>query len=580
VTEPRPSRARRVAAFVRPYWSRALLFLVVIVVSNAIGMAFPLAMKFAIDEAIGKADEKLLFTMIAVVFVVLLFESLLSAFGMYVYTGFTSKILFDMRFALFRKLQRLPVPFFLRTKLGDVASRITGDIAEVQQFATRSLFALTNSALQIVVATAALVWLDWPLFLLTVAFVPLSALGVRPFRSKLRAVSKSIREQNADIEQFVFENVTGMKTVRSQGAQSFEGKRYVVLSREWIRRLLRSQTLSAWMGGVNGVLVGGALAIVCGFGGAQVIHGTRSLGSLVGFSMYLVMLIGPAQSLMNLYVDLQKASASVDRVFEYLDAQEEPADRPGARRPARLRGEIELRDVGFEHEPGSPILERVSLLVPAGGTLAIVGPTGAGKSTILELILRFHEPTSGAVLVDGVDLREYHRRSLLKRLALVSQDPVLFHATIAENLRYGNRGATDAELAAACRAARIHDFVASLPEGYGTVVGERGMRLSGGERQRLAIARAILRRPDVLLFDEATSALDPAIERQVLDALDALAPRPTRVFVTHRLSVAARADEVIVLSSGRIVERGPHDRLLATGGAYAHLHTEQESTAR
>ncbi|MBI3848321.1 MAG: ABC transporter ATP-binding protein [Planctomycetes bacterium] len=574
------SRTKRVAAFIVPYWAPALLFLVVLIVSNAIGMGFPMAMKFAIDEAIGKGNESLLYEMIGVVFVVLMLGSLLSAVGMYVYTGFTSKILFDMRFALFRKLQRLPLGFFLRTKLGDVASRITGDIAEVQTFATRSLYALTNSTLQLAVATAALLWLDWPLFLLTVVFVPLSALGIRPFRSKLRSVSKSIREQSADIEQFLFENVTGMKTVRSSGAQSFEGKRYVVLSREWILRLLRSQRLSAWMGGVNGVLIGGALAIVCGFGGAQVIHGTKTLGSLVAFSTYLLMLIGPAQSLMTLYIDLQKARASMDRVFEYLDKPEETPDRPRARRPSRLRGEVEFRDVSFAHEPGAPTLDHVSFRVPEGETLAIVGATGAGKSTILDLLLRFYEPSDGAVLVDGVDLREYHRRSLVRRFAVVAQDPILFHATIDENLRYGNRAASAAEIAAACRAARIHDFIASLPDGFRTIVGERGMRLSGGERQRLAIARALLRRPDVLLFDEATSALDPTIEREILDEIDAIAPRPTRIFVTHRLSVAARADEVIVIAGGRIVERGSHERLVASGGAYARLHAEQEIATR
>ncbi len=572
-------RGRRVLGFILPYWPRALFFLFVMLVSNAIGMAFPFVMKVAIDQAIGQANRPLLLTLIGAVFGILLVEYALSAAGSYVYTGFTSKILFDMRFDLFRKLQRLPVAFFLRTKVGDVASRVTSDIAEVQTFATQSLFSLTDSTLRLTVATAALLFLNWKLFLMTAAFVPLSALAIRPFRSKLKEVSRRIREQNAEISQFIFENITGMKVVKGSGAQSFEGKRFVSINREWIRRLLGSQKLSALLGGINGILIGGTMALVYGIGGSQVISGTWTLGSLIAFSTYLLMLIGPVHSLMNLYIDLQKARASMDRVFEYLDKPEEPADGASVIRPAMLRGEIELVDVTFGYDSAEPILEGVSFRVPSRGSLAIVGRTGAGKSSLLELLLRFYEPRSGRILLDGRDLREYHRRALMRRIAIVPQDPLLFHATVLENLRYGSRRATRDEVEAACRAACIHEFVASLPDEYATVVGERGMRLSGGERQRLAIARALLRRPDVMLFDEATSALDSSVEREILDQLQSLAWRATTIFVTHRLSIAASVDQVIVLDDHRIVERGSHEELLASRGFYYGLHRERELAA-
>jgi ABC-type multidrug transport system fused ATPase/permease subunit len=540
-------------------------------------MSFPILIRYAIDEAIGKANRPLLYGLIGAVFALLLLEGVLSAVGSYLYTAFTSKILFDMQFTLFRKLQRMPVSFFLRTKLGDIASRITSDITEVQTFATRSLLSITNSLLRLVFATAVLLTINAWLFLLIVLFVPLSALGIRYFRGPLRDVNRRIREQNAEIDQFIFENVTGMKAVKGSGAQSYEGRRFVALTREWIRRLLRSQKLSAYLGSVNGLVIGGALALVYGVGGSEVIAGRWTLGWLFAFSTYLLMLIGPVQGLMNLYIDLQKVRPSMDRVFEYFDKPEEPPDPPGARRPARLRGDVEFRDVSFAYASEAPVLEHLFFRVPPGGTLAIVGPTGAGKSTILELLLRFYEPTAGQVLLDGIDLREFHRPSLRRRIAVVPQDPILFHATIEENLRYGNRHASRAQIEEACRLARIHDFVSSLPKAYATVVGERGMRLSGGERQRLAMARALLRRPDLLLFDEATSALDPKIEREIVDGLDAVLERPTRIFVTHRLSLAMRADEVLVLSGGRIVERGRHEALLGMRGVYFRLQAEQET---
>lgn len=570
-------RAERVLAFIRPYRGRLLLVLALLVVSIAIDLSFPAILQQAIDRALLAGDGRLLLWLTGALVVLAGLRMIVGAVSGYVQTWIAAHIVFDMRDHLFSHLLALPMSFFARTKVGDMMSRLHGDITEVQSVATGALVGFVTAILGLAGTIGFLLYYSWKLFLVSCVVSPLAALLLTRFRHKIHDVAKDVRERNADLASLTVDALGAVRFLRAAGAEPIERERYRTAGTALMRSLLRFQVVSAVGGGFPGSLLvfGAALALL--LGGRMVIAGSLTVGALTAFAIYQGRLFGPLQGLMGLYMRLQRARASLDRIFEYLDLAPETPDLPGAVDPGPLAGAIEFAHVSFAYEPGKPVLEDVSFRVAPGEHVAVIGASGAGKSTLVDLLWRFYAPDRGTIAIDGRDLKELRRAPVIAQMAVVSQEPHLWNATLGENIRYGRPGATGAEIAAAARAADLGPLLATLDRGLDTPVGERGAQMSAGQRQRIALARAFIRRPRVLVLDEAMSSLDWASEDQVRRSLDELMTGVTTIVITHRLARARDADQILVLAGGRIAERGRHAELMAAGGIYAGL-IAREST--
>jgi ABC-type multidrug transport system fused ATPase/permease subunit len=564
-------RARRVVQFVRPYWARLALVLVLLVGSIALDLSFPWILQQAIDHALLAGNVRLLGWLTAALVALAALRILTGAITSYVQTRIASHVVFDMRDHLYAHLLRLPIGFFARTKVGDMMSRLHGDITEVQSVATGALVGFITSLLGLIGTTAFLVYYSWKLFLVSCVVSPLAALVLAAFRGRIQQVARDVRERNADLASLTVDALGAIRFVRASAAEEVEQSRYRRASSALIRSLLRFQVVSALGGGLPGSLLvlGAALALL--LGGRMVIEGTLTVGALTAFAIYQGRLLGPVQGLMGLYMRIQRARVSLDRIFEYLDLAPEVADRSEARDPGRLRGDIEFDRVRFGYEPGRPVLDEVSFRVSPGETLAILGPSGAGKTTLADLLWRFHRPEHGVIRLDGQDLADLRLAPLRTQMAIVTQDPHLWNATIADNIRYGRPEATPAEVAAAARAAGLEPLLAELPQGIDSEVGERGAQLSAGQRQRVALARAFLRRPRILVLDEATNGLDAAAEEAIRASVKELMRSGTTLVIGHRLAWAGEADQVLVLHGGRVVEQGRPAERARAAGPYAAL---------
>ncbi len=417
---------------------------------------------------------------------------------------------------------------------------------------------------------AILLMLDWRLFLVGVAVMPLSLWALVHYRRRLEGRIQLLRECSADIGNFLIETIQGVKLIVTSNAQEREVDRFRAKNDAFIDALMRMRWLGYMSGGLPGLLISAGTAVVFLYGGSQVINGAITLGTLVTFMAYQMRLPAPVQGLMGLYTNLATARVSLRRVHEILDAEVEIVEAPDAVALTEVAGSIRFDDVSFAFDRG-PVLDDVSFHVPAGSTLAVVGPSGAGKSTIVDLLLRHLDPDAGAISLDGHDLRGLSLADLRRHVVVVEQEPFVFHATIAENVRYGRPEASDDEVAAAARSAGLDSFIEQLPEGFDTEVGERGMAVSAGERQRIAVARAFLADPAVLLLDEATASLDPVSEQQVIAGYEAIMQGRTTILISHRLDMARQADRVIVLDDARIVEQGAPSQLWDAGGAFPRL---------
>jgi ABC-type multidrug transport system fused ATPase/permease subunit len=569
---PRLSRrVRRVLAFVRPYAGRLIGILALLVLSIALDLSFPAILQQAIDRALLAGNSQLLMALTVALVALAGLRIAIGAASGYFQTWVASHIVFDMRDHLFSHLLALPMRFFARTKVGDMMSRLHGDITEVQSVATGALVGFITSVLGLIGTTAFLIYYSWRLFLVSCLVTPLAALALSRFRGRIHAVAKDVRERNADLASLTVDALGAVRFVRASGAEAIEQRKYRQAGRALIQSLLRFQVVSALGGGLPGslLLVGAAIALF--LGGRMVIEGTLTVGALTAFSIYQARLFGPIQGLMGLYLRLQRARASLDRIFEILDLPPDTPDRQDAADPEPVRGQVEFRDVSFGYEQGKPVLDGVSFHVQPGRRIALIGTSGAGKSTIIDLLWRFYHPDRGAILIDGRDLRTVRRAPLIARMAVVSEDSHLWNTTLRENIRYGRPTATDAEIETVVQAADLGGLVAQLERGLDSEVGERGAQLSSGQRQRVALARAFLRRPRILVLDEATSSLDWVSEEIVRRSMEELLSGATTIMITHRLARARDADEILVLDGGRIVERGTHQELAAGPGLYASL---------
>jgi ATP-binding cassette subfamily B protein len=484
----------------------------------------------------------------------------------------------DLRSAVYRHLQRLSLAFFTRTRTGEVQSRISNDIGGVQNVVTSTATSIVSNVTTVIAAVVAMFLLDWRLAVFSLFLLPAFVWLTRRVGAERKRITTLRQGRMADMSSLIEESlsVSGVLLGRTMGRSSELAERFTRESRELADLEVRSRMAGRWRMASVQMSFAVAPALVYWFAGQSIANGgaSISIGTLVAFTTLQTRLFFPAGQLLSVGIDIQTSLALFDRIFEYLDLPVDIEERPGASSPpaGALRGSVSLEGVGFRYDADGPwTLEDINLEVPAGTHTALVGETGSGKSTLAYLVARLYEPERGRVAIDGIDVRDLSFEALARTVGVVSQETYLFHATIAENLRFARPDASDAELEEAARVAQVHELISSLPDRYDTVVGERGYRFSGGEKQRIAIARVVLRNPPVLVLDEATSALDTATERALQEALDRLAQGRTTITIAHRLSTVRDADQIVVLGAGRILERGSHEELLAEAGAYAAL---------
>ncbi|MFG3601057.1 ABC transporter ATP-binding protein [Micromonospora chersina] len=548
----------------------------IIVASSVIAMASPFLLRTVIDRALPERDLTLLAWLVAGMVGVAAVTAVLGVAQTWISTRVGQEVMHRLRTDVFTHLQRQSIGFFVRTRTGEVQSRITNDIGGMQAVVTSTATSIAANLTTVVATVIAMVALSWRLTLVSVVVLPPAIWLTRRVARLRREITARRQRELADLNVTIEEglSISGVQLAKTLGAGATLVDRFTASSARLVDLELRSELAGRWRMASMTVIFAAIPAVIYLGAGLPGTAGTLTIGTLVAFTALQGNLFRPLMGLLNVGVSLTASMALFARIFEYLDLPVEVADpaRPVPLDAARVRGHLRFSDVTFSY-PGSDTaaVAGVSLDVPAGTSLALVGETGSGKSTLAALISRLHDPDAGWITVDGVDLRDVRLADLAAVVGVVSQETYLLHATVRENLRYAKPDATDADIEAAARAAQIHDLIAALPDGYDTVVGSRGHRFSGGEKQRLAIARTLLRDPRILVLDEATSALDTETERAVQRAFDELARGRTLVTIAHRLSTVRDADQIAVLDHGRIVESGTHDSLLDRAGRYASL---------
>jgi ATP-binding cassette subfamily B protein len=569
---------RRLLRLFAPYRWRLSSVLALILVSAVLGMVSPFLLRAVLDQAIPEANTGLLIGLVAGMIGIAVANGGLGVVQTLVSNTVGQRVMHDLRTQVYRHLQRLSLAFFTRTRTGEIQSRIANDIGGVQSVVTSTATSIVSNVTTVLAAGAAMFLLDWRLAVFAFALLPLFVWLTRRVGAERRRITAERQGQLADISALIEESlsVSGILLGKTMGRAGELAERFERESAELADLEVRSRMAGRWRMASIQIAFAAMPALVYLFAGITIASGAPAItiGTLVAFTTLQTRMFFPIQSLLSVSVDVQSSLALFERVFDYLDEPIEIRERPGALDipPSEVRGEVSFEGVGFRYGPEAGwALRDVDLTIPAGTTLALVGETGAGKTSLAYLLARLYDPQEGVVRIDGIDVRELSLRSLAGIVGVVSQETYLFHASVRDNLRFAKPGADDSEIDRAARAAQIHDLIASLPDGYETLVGERGYRFSGGEKQRIAIARTILRNPPVLILDEATSALDAHTERAVQEALDQLAAGRTVLAIAHRLSTVRRAEQITVLEGGRVVEVGSHDELFAAGERYAGM---------
>ncbi|TDC35096.1 ABC transporter ATP-binding protein [Micromonospora sp. 15K316] len=575
-TQARQVSLRRVAGLFRSHRAALAVVTAIIVASSVLAMASPFLLRHVIDQALPGRDLRLLAWLVLGMVAVAAVTAVLGVVQTWISNRVGQEVMHRLRTDVFTHLQRQSLNFFTRTRTGEVQSRITNDIGGMQSVVTSTATSIASNLTTVVATVAAMVALSWRLSLVSLLILPPAIWLTRRVARLRREVTARRQRELADLNVTVEESlsISGVQLAKTLGTAPALVERFTASSARLVDLELRSELAGRWRMASMSIVFAAVPALIYLGAGLPGAAGTLSIGTLVAFTTLQNGLFRPLMMLLNVGVSVTSSLALFARIFEYLDLPVEVAEpaEPVPVDPRRVRGHLRLEEVTYRY-PGSDTaaLAGVTLDVPAGTGLAVVGETGSGKSTLAALVSRLHDPTSGTITVDGVDLRDLRLVDLAAIVGVVSQETYLLHTSVRENLRYARPGATDAEIEAAARAAQIHDVIASLPDGYDTVVGSRGHRFSGGEKQRLAIARTLLRDPRVLILDEATSALDTGTERAVQRAFDELAKGRTTITIAHRLSTVRDADQIVVLDHGRVVERGTHDSLLAGDGRYAAL---------
>jgi len=569
---------KRIGALFAPYWKQQSMVLVCIVLSAVIGLAPAYLIAHIIDKAIPHRNFNEVAIDVAGMLAAALLTMLFGVLQGYLNSIVGEGIMRDMRTSLVSHLHRMPLKFFTGTKTGEIMNRVSNDVDNIDNVVTGTLTSiLTNIVTIATTAVWMFVW-NWRLALLSIAVVPLMVIPLAPVGRRMYEIRRKTREKRDEIESITQEtlSISGITLIKSFAREVYEKTRFYRVGTQLMDLEVHLAMVGRWFIAAIGAMVIIGPAIVWLGGGWLALKGAIAVGIVVAFVQYIQgRLYGPAAALAGIQVQIISALAVFERIFDYLDMTPEQYDPPGATALAAVAGDIRFEDVTFGYTDARQVLAGVSLHIAPGQVAAFVGHSGGGKTTITQLVPRFYDPQSGRVLLDGHDVRTLTLETLRRDIGIVTQETYLFHDTIASNLRYAKPEATDEELHAAARAANIHDFIASLPEAYETVVGERGHKLSGGERQRLAIARVLLKNPKILILDEATSSLDSHNEAAIQAALVPLMRGRTSLVIAHRLSTILSADIIFVVENGRIVERGSHAVLLARNGEYARLYRKQ-----
>lgn len=562
----------RLLAYIKPYTKRLAAAVVCIIMAAGANLYLPWIIKDMIDDVLMSKDMVML-NLIAVGILVVMFTRGVFYYGQsYLVSYVGQRVIIDVRSVLFRKFQRMPMAYYDKQQTGTVMSYITNDVSAMQSAIVDNLIELVTESSILIGSLAMMIYLDWKLSLLTLMTIPLVGIAMRIFGRKLKSSSAVIQERMADITSLLQESISAIRVVKSFVRETYEIKRFEEQNWRNFQAAMKNVKLSSLLTPTVEFLAAIAVTFIVWFGGYEVVNGVITAGELVAFLTYAVNLANPVKRLSRVYAAIQRAMAAAERVFYVMDLDEKIRDLPDAKPLPPIKGTVEFDDITFSYKEGQPALQHISLKAEPGQMIALVGPSGSGKSTIANLIPRFYDVDSGTIRIDGHDIRQVTADSLREQIGLVPQETMLFSTSVMENIRYGRLDATDEEVIEAARAANAEEFIKDLPEGYDTKLGERGLNISGGQRQRLAIARAILKNPRVLILDEATSALDTESEKIVQDALDKLMVGRTSFVIAHRLSTIFGADQIIVIENGHVREHGTHEELLAAGGLYSNLY--------
>jgi len=590
---PRPSgMGRLIGELLRPYRGWLAIILLATAVETAMGLAAPWPLKIVLDNVIGgdqppgwlgesaswlPGDGFMQIAAFAAIATVII--AAVGALASYLDNYYTESVgqwvANDLRVRVYDHLEHLPLAYYDTHQTGTLLSTITDDIATIQGFASSSTLGIVVDLLTIAGMLGLMFWLNWDFALIAVGVAPFLLLFVMRFRKAVKKATREVRRRESDIVGVVQQGLESIRVVNAFGRQELEEEHLQQASRAAVQAALKARRVKSLLSPVVVVTVSLCTAFVLWRGASLVLASAMTAGSLTVFLSYLHKFFKPVQDLAKMSGTIAQAAVGVERVRGILDIDMSIPERPDAREPGRLVGAIEFDRVAFAYDPASPVLKSVSFSIGAGQFVGIVGTTGSGKSTVVSLIPRFYDPTAGRVLIDGVDVRDYKLQGIRDRIGFVLQDTVLFRGTVRENIAYGRPDAAEKEILEAARLANAHEFIARMPEGYDTEVGERGLTLSGGQRQRIGIARAIIRNSAILILDEPTAALDSESEKVVIEALERVMKGRTVITIAHRLSTIRDADKIVVLKDGLVAEQGSHDELVALGGEYAGLHRLQ-----
>lgn len=558
-----------------PHWPKLAGFLILIAFVSIIDALFTYLSKLIIDNAIQKQDVQALAQYITIYGGLIIVQAACVFGFIYLVGVLGEQIRYDLRKKMFAHLQRLSFSYFDRTPVGWIMSRVTSDAERIAELVTWGLLDVSWGILSITISFIFMFSINWRLALTVLVTIPVLILVAFEFKRHILNEYRHVRRINSKITGAYNENITGVKVTKSLARETQDLEEFQGLSTDMYRASYRAAWLSALFLPVVQLITAFGVAAVVWFGGLQVQYGTMTVGGIQAFIAYITFMMWPVQEMARVYAQMQQSIASGERVFSLIDAVPDVQDKQGAKKQAQIKGEIEFKDVSFYYEKGKPILDRFNLVVKQGETIALVGPTGGGKSTIVNLLCRFYEPQEGLIFINGLDYRELTQLALQSRVGMVLQTPHLFSGTVRENLRYGNLDADDQAIEEAAKLAGAHDFIITMENGYEEEVGEGGNLLSVGQKQLISLARAILAHPDIFIMDEATSSVDTLTEALIQRGMETVMEGRTSFIIAHRLSTIKRADRILVIENGRIAEMGSHSQLIRNKGHYYQLYTRQ-----